>query len=126
MDISVALSRIVPAVIHPAVSQGAGAFVSATGVDLQGYEGVINAVVSTGAITGTLSLQRLQDSDAIGGAYVDIAGQLAVADITTANQVRTLPQDTRSCRRFLKFAATVTTGPILMAVTLIGFKKYAA
>lgn len=126
MDITVGLSRASGAVVHPAVSQAAGAFVSATGVDLQGYEGVVTAVISTGAITGTgLTLARLQDSDTLGGAYVDIPGQVAPADITTANQIRFIAQDVRSCRRFLKFAGTVgAAGPLLIGVSLVGFKKY--
>lgn len=124
MDITVGLSRASGAVLHPSVSQGAGAFVSATGVDLQGYEGVVTAVIVTGAITGSVSLQRLQDSDAIAGTYADIPGQVAPADISTANQIRFIAQDVRSCRRFMKFAATVTTGPVLIGVALVGYKKY--
>jgi len=125
MDTTVGLVRITPAVIHPSVSQGAGAFLSTTGVDLQGYEGVVQAVVTTGAVTGSMSLVRLLDCDTVAGTYVDIAGATA-ADVTTANQVRQIPVDVRSIRRFLKYGATVTTGPILIGVTLIGFKKYNA
>jgi len=123
MDQSVALARISTALLHPPVSQGAGAFVSTTGVDLQGFLGNVSAVVSSGAVTGSMSLIRLQDSDILAGTYVDITGATAT-DITTANQTRAIAVDQRSVRRFLKFAATVTTGPIVVGVTLIGYKTY--
>lgn len=125
MDQSVSLARITTAVIHPSVSQAAGAFASATGLDLQGFEGVVQAVIAVGAVTGTgLVLNRLQDSDTLGGTYVDIALATA-ADITAANTVRSIPVDVRSVRRFLKYAGTVNAaGPVLVGVTLVGFKKY--
>jgi len=124
MDQSVALSRITPVHLHAPISQTAGAFTSTPGLDLSGYEGVVTAVVTTGAITGTLTLIRLQDS-ADNAAFADIAGATAV-DVTTAAQVRTVSVDVRSIRRFARFGATVTTGPVLIGVAIVGFRKYMA
>lgn len=122
MNIVEALARATVVHLHAPISQGAGAFTSTPGVDLSGYEGVVTAVVTTGTITGTLSLIRLQDS-ADNSVFADITGATA-ADVTTASQVRTISVDVRAIRRFLRFGATVTTGPVLMGVALVGFRKY--
>lgn len=122
MDTTVGLSRITTANILPAVSAANTAAATATGIDLQGYEGVVQAVINTGAITGTMA-PKLQDCDTTGGTYADIAGATA-ATVSTANQTRVIPVDVRSIRRFLGFVGTVVTGPVLISVTLVGFKKY--
>ena len=83
----------------------------------------MTAVISVGAIAGTVSLNRLQDATTVGGTYADIAGATAV-DIT-ATGVSIISVDVRSIRRFIKYAATAG-GTTLIGVTLIGYKKYMA
>jgi hypothetical protein len=122
MDQSVALARASAIIVLPAVSAANTAAATSSGIDLQGFEGNVQAVINTGAITGTMD-PKLQDCDTIGGTYADITGATA-AQVSSANQVRQITVDVRSIRRFIKFVGTVVTGPVLIAVTLVGYKKY--
>lgn len=121
MDNTVGLSRIVPAIMLNAVSAANTAAATSAGVDLAGYEGVIAVVQQTGAITGTLD-GKLQDS-ADNSSFADITGA-TTPQVTAANKVQFIAVDVRSVRRYLKYLGTVATGPVLISVVLIGFKKY--
>jgi hypothetical protein len=108
-------------VLNPVSAANTAAATSAA-IDLLEYEGVVEVLCLTGAITGTMD-PKLQDSETSGGTYVDIVGATA-AQVTTANNLRSIKIDKRSVRRFIKFVGTVVTGPVLIGVSLSGFKKY--
>lgn len=118
---SVQLSQSVPVVVVAAVSQGAGALLSAA-VDLLDYEGVVEVVQSLGTITGSISVPVLTESDTSGGTYTARATEGAFG--ITASALTKVQFSASEAKRFIKYSTTVTTGPAAMSVVLSGFKKY--
>ena len=104
------------------VSQGAGTL-NATGVDILDYEGVVEFVQNLGAITGSIGTNKLQHSDTQGGTYTDVdqGGQTLG---TTANAISSVKINVSEIKRWVRYTAVITTGPVLLSVTLAGFKKY--
>jgi hypothetical protein len=119
---SVQMSQGVPINIITPVSQGAGAFLSSA-IDLIDYEGVMEFQQNLGAITGSISLNKLTHCDTSGGTYTDV-DQGSQAFGTTASALSSVKVNVSEMKRFLKYAANVTTGPVLISVTATGFKKY--
>jgi hypothetical protein len=115
------LTRNTPVVVLPSVSAANTAAATSSGIDLLGYEGLVEFLIVTGAVTGSTA-PKLQDS-ADNSSFADITGATATA-ISTADQVRSIKVDVRNVRRYIKFVGTVTTGPILIGVVMNGFKKY--
>ena len=115
------MSQSVPVVVVAAVSQGAGALLSAA-VDLLEYDGVVEVVQSLGTITGSISIPVLTQSDTSGGTYVALATEGAFG--VTASALTKVQFSSSEAKLFIKYSTTVTTGPAAMSVVLSGFKKY--
>lgn len=110
-----------PVIVLNAVSAANTAAATSSGVDLQGYEGVVQLVVQTGAITGTLD-GKVQDS-ADNSSFADVSG-LTFTQVTAANKIAKLDIAVNGVRRYIKYVGTVGTGPVLISVVLNGFKTY--
>jgi hypothetical protein len=108
-------------VVH-SVSTGAGAFLSGA-VDLLDYEGLVEVIQDFGALTGSTTVPVLTQSDTSGGTYVALDTG-ATAFGVAANAVTSVKFSASESKRFIKYGCTITTGPILMSVTVVGFKKY--
>lgn len=102
--------------VLPAVSAANTAAATSGWIDVRPYKGTLMFIVNTGAVTGSMA-GKLQGADDVGGTNgADITGA-TFTNVSTANQVRvcTIPATQRP---FIKFIGTVTTGPILVGVTL--------
>lgn len=114
-------------VILPSVSAAntaaATTSTSAGYIDVRQYQGEILVIVTTGAITGTLTGKLQSASDANGTGAADITGATFTA-ISTASQTRKYALDPKKVvGGFLGFLGTVVTGPVLVAVTIAGKKQ---
>lgn len=97
--------------------------ITGTGLDLTGYEGVVNITQGLGLIGGgSISATKIQDS-ADNSNWADVTGATFG---TTASAMTSVALDVRSVRRYIRYVATVTTGPVAVAVTLNGYKKVTA
>lgn len=102
--------------VLPAISAAATANATSGWIDVRGYKGTLMFLMNTGAITGSVA-GKLQGADDSGGTNsADITGA-TFTNVSTANQVRVcnIPA---TLRPFIKFVGTVTTGPVLISVTL--------
>lgn len=120
-------SAATTATILPSVSAAntAAATTSTSGgyVDVRAYQGEILCIITTGAITGSVTGKLQYASDANGTGATDITGATFTA-ISTANQTRTYALDPKKVvGGFLGFVGTVVTGPVLIAVTIAGKKQ---
>jgi len=102
--------------VLPAVSAANTTAATSEWIDVRRYKGTLSFVVNTGTITGTLAgkLQSATASDGTGAA--DIAGATH-SNVTTASQVRSI-QIPATTAPYIKYIGTVTTGPVLISVTL--------
>lgn len=102
--------------VLPAVSAANTAAATSGWIDCAAYKGDLVFIVNTGAVTGSMvgKLQSATDSGGTGAA--DITGATHTS-ISTANQTRkiVIPATTA---RYIAYIGTVTTGPILVSVTL--------
>jgi len=111
-----------------AASLAAGTYTAdaeGTGMDLQGYQGVLKVVLNSGAGGGTTPTldAKIQDS-ADNSAFADIPGKV-FTQIGTAASIQSLAIDTRAIRRYIRAALTITgTSPTFgLAVTAVGQKQ---
>lgn len=91
------------------------------------WEGDVQFVLQTGAVTGSMAsiLQTATSSGGANAATVTFPDETAAfTDVTGANTVeqKTIPR--KSLGSHVKFVGTVTTGPILLAVSMHGVPKY--
>ena len=97
--------------------------ITGTGVDLTGWEGLVTVAQNLGTITGSISLNKLQDS-ADNSAWADVAAGVQTGAFgTTASALSSVQVEVRNLRRYVRYIATVTTGPVAVSVTMTGFKK---
>src|SRR5262249_24496274 len=113
------------------VSAANTAAATSAGVDLTTWEGIVYVTANVGAITGSFSALKVQGS-VDNSVWNDLSsGGTMLSGSATANTSYGLPVDARNVRtsaglcRYLRFIGTVTTGPVLVSVTLSGFKKSA-
>lgn len=98
-----------------------------TGIDTQGYEGDLLAILQFGAGGGTTPTLdvKLQDS-ADNSVWADVSPAQAFAQVTdAAKSLQEMRIDNRHVRRYIRFVATLTgTTPTFDGgVTVSGFKK---
>ena len=110
------------------VSAAATANATSAWVDVRGFEGDVQVLVHTGAITGTITytFQTATDSSGTGARSITPA-EGALVQVTTSNDDPNLQKATFEARNldgFLKITGTIVTGPALVGVTLVGRKKY--
>lgn len=102
--------------VLPAISAANTAAATSGWIDVRGYKGTLMFMMNTGAITGSVA-GKLQGADDSGGTNsADITGA-TFTSVSTANQARVcnIPA---TLRPYVKFVGTVTTGPVLIGVTL--------
>lgn len=94
-------------------------------VDAREYEGDIQIVVNTGAITGTCTLTVNHASDGSGTGSAGITpNEGAPTAISTANQIREFTIPANAIQGWVQLVGTVVTGPVLISATLQGYPKY--
>ncbi len=104
--------------VLPAVSAANTAAATSGWIDVRPYKGTLLFTVNTGTITGTLAGKLRSATDSGGTGAADITGATHT-NVTTASQTRTIaiPATTGP---FVQYVGTVTTGPVLISVTLTG------
>ena len=97
-----------------------------TGVDLAGYEGDVQIILSgTAAGSATDLTFRIEESDASGGAYTAVTGG-TFTDIGNAAYKEVITLNSNDLKRYIRLSCTAETGTASSAVTCFGFglKKY--
>jgi hypothetical protein len=86
-------------------------------IDVRPYKGTLKFIVNTGTITGSVAGKLRSATDSGGTSAADITGATHTA-ISTAGQIREilLPATTAP---FVQYVGTVTTGPVVISVTLV-------
>jgi len=97
-----------------------------TGVDLAGYEGDVQIILTgTAAGAGADLTFRIEESDTLGGTYsAATGGGFTAIGNAAAKEVITL--NSNDLKRFIRLSCTAETGTASSAVTCLGFglKKY--
>lgn len=104
-----------------AVSAANTAAATSTGVDLLDYEGPVLVVQNHGTGTGTLD-GKIQDS-ADNASFADVSPAISFTQVTTTADTQKVAFNAKSVRRYVRYVGTIVTGPHLVGVTLVGFKK---
>ena len=102
------------------VSAANTAAATGVGVDLLDYEGPVVITQHCGLGTGTL-VGKIQDS-ADNSSFADVTG-LDFTSKTTAVAIEKLVVQSKQVRRYIKYVGTVTTGPQIVGVSMVGVKK---
>jgi len=88
-------------------------------VDVRQYEGDIEFVISTGAITGSIAWDVQDATDGTGTGSASIAAQLNEgALVNTASQVQKRTIRAKATRGFVRVIGTIVTGPVLVAASI--------
>jgi hypothetical protein len=110
------VNAINPASIAAGASNGPWLPVSA-------YEGDVLFDISLGAVTGSVVVKLQDATDGSGTGSADITGY-TTASLSTANSTAKLLLPHNRPRSHVRVVATVTTGPVVMGVTLVARTKY--
>ena len=97
-----------------------------TGVDLAGYEGDVQIILSGTAAGAAADLTfRIEESDASGGTYTAVTGG-TFTDIGNAAYKEVITLNSNDLKRYIRLSCTAETGTASSAVTCFGFglKKY--
>jgi len=98
--------------------------VDGAGIDLQGYQGVLKVILSSGdgGGTGPTLDAKIQDS-ADNSTFADISGKVFTQVISAS--IQSLAIDTRAVKRYIRAVLTITgTSPTFgLAVTAVGQKQ---
>ena len=108
-------------VINILAAASQAATLNSGAIDLRDYDGPVAIIQNKGAGTGTLD-GKIQDSDDGATAWVDVIGATFV-QAGVAADVQKLTLQSKSTRRFIRYTATIVTGPHLVGVTMLGVKK---
>lgn len=106
----------------PAASRSAGA-ANGSWVAASKYEGDLVFLVNTGAITGSVIVKVEDATDGSGTGVADITDAVT-ASISSANTVAKIIVPATKARSHVRVTATVTTGPVLVGVSLLAHPKY--
>ena len=96
------------------------------GVDLAGYEGDVQIILSGTAAGADADLTfRIEESDASGGTYTAASGGTFTA-IGNAAYKEVITLNSNDLKRYIRLSCTAETGTASSAVTCFGFglKKY--
>ena len=97
-----------------------------TGVDLAGYEGDVQIILSGTAAGADADLTfRIEEADTLGGSYTAATGGTFTA-IGNAAYKEVITLNSNDLKRFIRLSCTAETGTASSAVTCFGFglKKY--
>jgi hypothetical protein len=89
------------------------------------YEGDLLFVISQGATTGNVVVKVTDATDGSGTGVADVTGAVTAA-LNNANTANKIVVPASKCRSHVRVVATVTTGPIVMGVTLVARPKTTA
>jgi hypothetical protein len=89
------------------------------------YEGDLLFVISQGATTGNVVVKITDATDGSGTSAADVTGATTSA-LSTANTSNKLIVKSSALRSHVRVVATVTTGPVLLGVTLAARPKTTA
>lgn len=91
-------------------------------VDVRQYEGDLVFTQQIGAVTGSIvgRIQDATDSSGTGAANITDA---AFTSVGTANDVQKLTVPDKSTRGWVRYVGTITTGPALVAVSMLARPK---
>lgn len=96
-----------------------------TGIDIKDYTGKIKVVLDSAAGTGTSPTLdvKLQESDTVGGTYVDISGA-AFTQVVGASSLQSIGLEVNDRKRFIRAVATIggTSPSFTSSVNAIGMK----
>ena len=102
--------------VLPAISAANTNAATSGWIDVRPYKGNLKFIVNTGTITGTLAGKLRSATDGSGTDAADITGATH-SNVTTASQVRSILLRATTAP-YVQYVGTVTTGPVLVAVTL--------
>jgi len=93
-----------------------------TGIDLQGYQGVLKIVLDSGAGVGTLDVKIQDSTDNL--TFADVSGKV-FTQVTDIASIQSLAIDTRAVRRYIRAVLTIAgTSPTFgLAVVAVGQKQ---
>ena len=104
--------------VLPAVSAANTAAATSGWIDVRKYKGTLLVTVVTGAITGSFVGKLRSATDGSGTGAADITGATHTS-VSTADQVKTIAiPATSAVGGYLQYVGTVTTGPVLIGVTM--------
>jgi hypothetical protein len=89
------------------------------------YEGDLLFVISQGATTGNVVVKVTDATDGSGTGAADVTGATTAA-LSTANTSNKLVVKSSAVRSHVRVIATVTTGPVVVGVTLVARPKTTA
>jgi len=89
------------------------------------YEGDLLFVISQGATTGNVVVKVTDATDGSGTGAGDVTGATTAA-LSTANTSAKLIVKSSAVRSHVRIVATVTTGPVVVGVTLVARPKTTA
>lgn len=114
--------QMLPAV--SAANTAAATSGSGNWIDTAAYTGDILVTLNVGAVTGSVTGKLQAADDANGTNAADITGATFTA-VSAANKVQSIAINSDgTAKRYVGFVGTVVTGPVLIAVTANGVKKY--
>ena len=86
------------------------------------YEGDLFFDIAQGATAGNVVVKVTDATDGSGTGAADVTGATTAA-LSTANTATKLVVSAAKCRSHVRVVATVTTGPVLLGVTLVARPK---
>lgn len=105
----------------------AAATVNATSgwVDVRQFEGDIEFIIATGAITGSIAwdIQDATDSGGTGSASIATSLNEGATFVNTLNQTQKKTIKRQSTRGFVRVIGTIVTGPVLVSAALQALPK---
>jgi hypothetical protein len=89
------------------------------------YEGDLLFDIAQGATTGSVVVKITDATDGSGTGVGDVTGA-TTGSLATANTATKIVVPASKCRSHVRVVATVTTGPVLLGVTLVARPKTTA
>lgn len=94
-------------------------------IPVSGREGNLKFTYNVGAITGSVIFKLQDATDGSGSGAADLSPAVASASVNTAGTTGSLYVDKRKIRSHVRFVATVTTGPAVIAAVMTARDKTA-
>ena len=111
-------------VISQSAANTAAASSSGTYLDVRKYEGDLSFIFNVGAITGSVAPDIQDATDTAGTGTASVVPIEGAYTNLTANTIRVYTIPAGAVRGFIRVINTVTTGPVLISVTMMGHPKY--
>ena len=118
----------VPTILLNPVSAANTAAATSLWVAVPAWEGDVVVTQQTGAITGTLNaiLETADDGSGTNNRTVTfVDATAAFTAVSAANKIEKKVVDRKSLGTHVKYTGTVVTGPVLIALSMVGVPKTA-